>query len=142
MRSLHCHWMLSRIALPKKVAEVGGTQYGALLNMVRQEGGQINTNKLIRLCGPNQYDIQNPIYKRNNYIYIYIYILYIYIYSKIKTKLKYSIISYSISIGRWYKSWLLLVPPSIPIPGVGKSLLPGGKQSRKNIFLMIFHHVY
>ena len=33
-------------------------------------------------------------------------------------------------------------PSSIPIPGVSKRLLPGGKQLEKNIFLRIFYNVY
>ena len=35
-----------------------------------------------------------------------------------------------------------MVPPPIPIPGVSKSLLPGGKKMEKNICLMIFYDLY
>ena len=31
----------------------------------------------------------------------------------------------------WNKYWSLLPPPPIPIPGVSKSLLPGGKKTTK-----------
>ena len=38
--------------------------------------------------------------------------------------------------------WFQMLPPPIPIPGASKSLLPGGKTIRKNIFLMIFYDFY
>ena len=34
--------------------------------------------------------------------------------------------------------WSQMLPP-IPIPGVGKRLLPGGKKLRKNTLLMILY---
>ena len=38
--------------------------------------------------------------------------------------------------------WCRMVSPPIPIPGVGESLLPGGKQNRTNILLMTFYDFY
>ena len=36
----------------------------------------------------------------------------------------------------------LNLPPPIPIPSVSKSLVPGGKQTRKNTFLMNFYDYF
>ena len=45
---------------------------------------------------------------------------------------------YKSYIGWWMVQILVPIAPPIPIPGVNKSLLPGGKQIRKNTCLMIF----